>query len=213
MIPKLTGLMVAIALRASIDPTLAACVKVGVICSVPSLLLPWLRSSPTRRWRMRLALLGSPHKQPLWAGPFSNRARARNTFGRLTLTIIILLSLCNTFKICGGILLMSRQEVSRLVLLQQSLQLRISYPGLGFPLLRLRRLCLEVVEIVVVAVAGGLGVGVVVVRIGVRDDSFRGLLQGDSEVPALKVTFPRPVMRTSLRNRPSRCCHIFLKSS
>ena len=141
MIPKLAGLLVAIALRASIDLTLAACGKVGAMCSVLSLLLLRLRlsPSPTRRWRMPLVLLGSPPKQLLWADPFSNRARARNTSGRLASTITIPLSLHNTFKICGGTLLMSRQEVSRLVLLQQSPQLR-SCRGLGSLLLVLRRL-------------------------------------------------------------------------
>ena len=44
MIPKLAGLLVAIALLASIDLTLAACGKVGAMCSVLSLLLPRLQS-------------------------------------------------------------------------------------------------------------------------------------------------------------------------
>lgn len=62
---------------------------------------------------------------------------------------------------------MSRRGVSRLVLLQQPPRLR-SCLGLGSLLLGLRRLW-------GVAVAGGLGVEVVVVvRIGVRGDSFRG---------------------------------------
>jgi hypothetical protein len=89
MILRLVDLLVAIALRASIDLTLVAYVKVAVTYRI--MFLRFLLLNPTLKWKI-LVILNNFLKLPSLAVLFSNRACARSIFVRLVLIIIIFLS-------------------------------------------------------------------------------------------------------------------------